>query len=522
MMGPPARRALLPYQGRWVASGLGGKIERGRRGLRLAEKSRRVGVTWAEALRQVTVAASSPAAGGSDCFYSSTSQVLGREYITTAATWARALEAARPGRVLARVDEAGRPRQAAILADAIFFASGHVLRALTSSPASWRGRGGDAVIDEAAHQAHLEEILAAASAVGFWSMTTITLISTHNGQNNPFAKLVDEVRAGRRRGVVHRVTLPEAVQEGLFRRICAVNRVEWSVALEEAWLAEKLAEPAAGQEYLCEALHGGAGYFRRDLVEAAMSRKCRVVALVRDHDWAGRPEEDRLRDVVAWCDREVSPLIRRLDARLLHFAGMDFARSVDGDLSTLAVIEERSDLLRSVPLLVELRGVPYQEQWTVLQRVFDELANLSGVVIDGAGNGGWIAEQAANYAGALATGVHMSQAWKGQAFPRLRHALEERRLVLPLDADLLADFALAETSGGAVSLADRRTTSTKDGRPRHGDGMVAVVCALWATTEDPPLDVGQPATGWGAVDSIPRAGRGVLDWADEDDGWVDG
>lgn len=513
----PGRRALLPYQGRWVASGLGSRVARVRRGLRLAKKSRRVGITWAEALRQTMIAANAPGSGGSDCYYSSTSQVLGREYVATAATWALALEAARPGRVLATVDAAGRPRQA-IQVDSIHFASGHTLRAISSSPAAFRGVGGDVVIDEAAHHVDLEAILAAASAVGIWSMTALSLISTPNGREEPFARLCAEVEAGRRRGTVHRVTLPDAVDEGLFRRICSVNRVTWTPDLERAWVEERLREPAAGQEYLCEEVAGGAAYLRRELVEAAMSTDLRVLHLERSATWELRDQEERIRDVVAWLDAEVVPLLRRLDRRLLHCAGMDFARSLDGDLSVLAVVEERPDLLRSVPLVIELRGVPYQEQWEVLRRVLDELANFAGIEIDGNGNGGWIAETARHYFGeALVRGATMTAEWKAAAFARLRHLLEERRLRLPADADLLADARLVETREGKVVILDKRGTSSKDGRGRHADGIVAVACALHSTREDPPLDLGSPSPGWSPVESIPRSG---LDWIEEDgDEW---
>ena len=69
--------ALLPYQQRWIADDSP---------LKIAEKSRRIGLTWAEAADNVLIASSE---GGSNVFYISATQDMAIEYIEACAMWAR-------------------------------------------------------------------------------------------------------------------------------------------------------------------------------------------------------------------------------------------------------------------------------------------------------------------------------------------------------------------------------------------------------------------------------------------------
>lgn len=461
-------------------------------------KSRRIGITWAEALRQVLVASS---ADGCSCYYVSTSQVLGREYIETAADWARALELQRPGRVLARTGKA-------IQADRIRFASGHVLDAVTSNPRALRGRGGDVVVDEAAHHQDLEAMLKAAFAVKTWSAFGITLISTHNGAESPFAELTREVELGRRRGILHACDLETAVADGLYRRICALSRIQWSPAQEREWVDDKLTEPGADEEYRCIPARSGSVYFRRDLLERQAYADGAVLHWRPGDDYLHRP--DRESTTRSWCREHLDPILRRLPDRLPVSIGGDFARSGDGDLSCLALLVERQDLSRAVPLVIELRGVPYDDQWIVLRYLIDFLGDRLGrVVVDGAGNGGWLAEQAVAYLGpGIAEGVSMTSEWKVREFGRTRLGLEERRLWIPADLDIRGDFGLIRLKKGAPEVPDLRTRSTRDGGKRHADACVAIVAAVAATSDPPdPPDVSL-ADDDDAIDPWPRGGRG--------------
>ncbi len=74
---------LLPYQQRWIAD---------KSPLKTAEKSRRTGLTWAEAADNTIAAASARDAGGQNVYYIAYNQDMTIEYIQACAMWARAFD----------------------------------------------------------------------------------------------------------------------------------------------------------------------------------------------------------------------------------------------------------------------------------------------------------------------------------------------------------------------------------------------------------------------------------------------
>src|SRR5690606_18053724 len=76
---------FLSYQARWVEDDSQ---------LKIAEKSRRVGLTWAEAADDVLIAAAQRDAGGQNVYYIGYNMDMAIEYIEACAMWARVLSAA--------------------------------------------------------------------------------------------------------------------------------------------------------------------------------------------------------------------------------------------------------------------------------------------------------------------------------------------------------------------------------------------------------------------------------------------
>src|SRR5271156_5433795 len=176
-----ARDVLLPYQVRWIADNSAVKV---------AEKSRRVGITWAEA---ADAALSAAATAGMDTWYLGYNRDMAREFVETAGASARQFnKAAHAIEEIALEDE-----RRDLLAYRIRFASGHKIVALSSRPSNLRGKQGRAVIDEAAFHDNLPELLKAAMAFTMWGGAA-RIISTHNGANSAFNELVNDIRAGRR------------------------------------------------------------------------------------------------------------------------------------------------------------------------------------------------------------------------------------------------------------------------------------------------------------------------------------
>ena len=142
---------LLPYQQRWVAD---------TSPLKVIEKSRRTGITWAEASDNVLTAASSAPAGGMNVYYIAYNQDMTVEYIQACAMWARAFNYAASEIEEGFWEEDDDDKH--IRTYTIKFPdSGFRIVALSSRPSNLRGRQGIIVIDEAAFHEQLDELLKA-------------------------------------------------------------------------------------------------------------------------------------------------------------------------------------------------------------------------------------------------------------------------------------------------------------------------------------------------------------------------
>ncbi|MCW4628270.1 hypothetical protein [Marinomonas rhodophyticola] len=148
---------LLDYQKRWIAD---------TSQLKIGEKTRRCGLTWAEAADDALTASLSAEAGGEDVFYIGSNKDMAREFIDACAMWANAYNLA-CGDV---GEEVFTDEDKDILTYVIYFASGFKIKALSSNPKNMRGMQGTVVIDEGAFHEKLAEVLkscACSDNVGF-------------------------------------------------------------------------------------------------------------------------------------------------------------------------------------------------------------------------------------------------------------------------------------------------------------------------------------------------------------------
>ena len=129
---------LLSYQKRWIADDSQ---------LKIAEKSRRTGLTWAEASDNALDASLKKSQGGCDTFYIGSSKDMAREYIDAVAMWATMYNYA-AGEIIEseEVFETDDGKKE-ILTYVIYFASGFKVKALSSNPKNLRGMQGNVVID---------------------------------------------------------------------------------------------------------------------------------------------------------------------------------------------------------------------------------------------------------------------------------------------------------------------------------------------------------------------------------------
>jgi phage FluMu gp28-like protein len=464
----------LAYQQRWTADPSP---------LKVVEKSRRTGLTWAEAADDVLAAAAAVGAGGQNVYYIAYNQDMTIEYIQAAAMWARAFNRA-AGEIEEGFWDADEEADRHIKTYTIRFPqSGFRIVALSSRPSNLRGRQGIIVIDEAAFHERLDELLKAALAMLIWG-GKVRVISTHNGVDNPFAELVDDLRAGRRKGTVHRVSFQEAVADGLFQRVCLRLGKPWSKAAEADWMADVYAFYGAGaaEELDCVPANSGGAWLSRALIESRMSLDTPVLRWECKAGFELFSDSVRAAECNDWLEATLAPLLAAIAPASLTFLGEDFGRS--GDISVLVPLVQNQNLVRRCPFTVELRNVPFRQQEQIVFFLIDRLPRFMGGAFDARGNGQFLAEVCLQrYGASRIQPVMLSEGWYRENMPPLKAAFEDGTLdALPSDADVLADLRAVEVVKGVPRIPDARTVGSDKGQ-RHGDAAVAIALAYFASRE---------------------------------------
>ncbi|MDQ7091769.1 MAG: hypothetical protein Q9M50_14230 [Methylococcales bacterium] len=468
---PKGEAILLPYQAKWFADESEVKI---------AEKCRRSGITWAEAAANVVTASKSKERGGRNVFYVGSRQEMALEYIAAVSLFAKAFnQLALEVEQGIFKDEDGSKE---ILSYTVRFPqTGFKISALSSRPSNLRGMQGDVVIDEAAFHDSLHELLKAAMALTMWG-ARVRIISTHNGVDNEYNHYIEDARAGRKPYSVHRITLDDALEDGLFKRICFVTGQQWSEKAEQAWRTKTIAnaptKDASDEEYFCIPSQSGGAYLSRLMIEKAMV-EAPIVRFKGDEAFNAMPERLRISEIEYWCEQNLKPLLEKLDTKLQHCLGEDFARS--GDLTVLAPLAIEQNLSRTAPFLVELKNAPFKNQEQILYYIIDRLPKFSGAALDARGNGQYLAEQAGYRYGECIEQVMLTQGFYLENMPKLKAAFEDEQLKIPKDADVLNDLRAIQLVNGIPKVPDIKTGDNKD---RHGDAAIAFLMAWFASLMD--------------------------------------
>lgn len=488
-----AGRVFLPYQAEATAASHTTP-------LLVIEKSRRVGITWGFAGDDVVTAATARQDGGDDVLYTSYSLDMAREYIDACASFARTfmgLSADVGETIFEDQTPGGETRQ--IKAFRIDFGSGHTIQALTSAPRSLRGKQGRVRIDEAAFVDNLDELLKAALALLIWG-GQVTVMSTHDGVDNPFNLLIQRIRAGEQEGVVQRITFNDALDQGLYERICLrkgdAPSAEGKVAFEAK--IRGLYGAGASEELDVIPARGGGAWLTFDEVERAERADTPILRLELDDAFGRKPDVVRELQIRLWCEEHLAPLILLLDPRARLGVGGDFARRVD--LSVIWPFQEQQDRSWTTPFLIEMRNVPISEQQFVLAFLFRALRWWSAQ-LDAGGLGLAIAERMQQIFGEQRVVlVNMRQAFWLTEAPPLKSRFQDGRVGIPRDRDVASDLRGILVKGGVPYIPDTRTRAkgedAKKGSTRHFDAGVAMILASAALR----TGLGTPFEGHASAD----------------------
>lgn len=462
---------LLPYQQKWVADDAQ---------LKIGEKSRRIGLTWAEASDNVLISA---ADSGSNVFYISATQDMALEYIEACAMWARVFDQA-ASEIEEGIFDDGDKEIKTYKID--IPKSGHRIVALSSRPTNLRGKQGVVVIDEAAFHNDLKAMIKAAMAMLMWG-DKVRIISTHNGVDNAFNELIQDVRAGKRKGSVHRTTFKEAVEQGLYRRVCLRRGITWTQEAEDQWIKDVYnfyGDDAAEELDVVPSQSGGA-YLSMGLIEARMNSKTPLVRGRWESEFAYMPDHIREMEVEAWLEENIKPVLDALNDDLFHVFGQDFGRL--GDLSVIDVLEEGRDLTNRVKLRVELSNCPFSQQEQILFYIVDRLPKFRSGCLDARGNGQYQAERAQQrYGTTRIEQVMLSDSTYLEHMPRFKAALQDGTLDdIPKDSEGRDDLRSLRVIDGVPKLPKTKT-QRGDGPKlqRHGDSAISLFLAHKAAKRD--------------------------------------
>lgn len=316
---------FLPYQVKWINDHSRFKI---------VEKSRRVGMTYAQSYEDVRDAAKQD---GMDVWFSSADESAAAEYILYCRQWAQLFDAAAE-----YLGEVVIDSEKDIKALSIKFSSGKRINALSSNPKAFRSKGGKLVLDEFAFHKQPEEMWKAAIPIITWGYP-VRVLSTYNGQGNRYYRMVSEAKkalgvngSDASRWSLHTTTIEMAIEQGL------VDKILGRPATDEDkvnFLADCRAaagdEETYQQEYMCVPVDEASAWLTWDLITSA------------EHEEAGKPEHYQGGD----C-----------------YIGVDIGRR--HDLFVIWVDEKVGDVYWNREV-IRLKNASFAEQDAALDRVFD-------------------------------------------------------------------------------------------------------------------------------------------------------
>ncbi|MDD9911643.1 MAG: terminase family protein [Alphaproteobacteria bacterium] len=466
---------LLPYQQRWINDNSNVKI---------AEKSRRIGITWAEAADDALLAATTKQDGGMDVLYIGYNKEMAQEFIEEVANWAKHYKyAAEAVEEFIFKDQGTDKEERDILAFKIRFASGNEVVALSSRPNNLRGRQGKVVIDEAAFHDNLAELLKAAMALLMWG-GRVVIISTHDGVDNYFNELIQLVREKRKNYSLHTITLDDAIADGLYQRICLVQGKDWSLEAQNTWKQGIINDYGddADEELFCIPKRSGGAYLTYEMIDACMEDGIPIVRWQQNDSFAQLAEHLREAACKEWCEDTLKPLLMQLKPALRSSFGEDFGRS--GDLTVIWPLQLQANMRRHTPFTVELRNIPFEQQKQILFYIVDRLPRLGKGLMDAGGNGSFLAEVAEQrYGQGVIEKIKFTNDWYREHTPIYKAALEDQMMTLPRHSDVMADHRAFTMVDGVAKIPTNKRTKGTDDKKRHGDSAIAGLLAYIASRE---------------------------------------
>lgn len=421
---------LLPYQARWVKDNSR---------LKIAEKSRQIGWTWATAYRLVSRKALATAR--LDAWISSRDDIQAQLFLQDCKAFANLLQIAAEDLGERVIDDKANSAYVLRLANKL------AINSMSSNPDAQAGKRGDRVLDEFALHKDPRKLYNIAYPGITWG-GSLEIFSTHRGSGNFFNGLVAEARGKNKRKMsLHRVTLEDALNDGfLFKLQSKLPEDDERIGMDEAAYFDFIRsgcadEESFAQEFMCVPADDASAFIEFDLLDANAV-----------DDWLRALEQ---------CTGEL-------------YVGVDVGR--DHDL-TVIWVDEKVDGVLWPRAVIELQAERFAVQEARLYGVL-ELPTVRRCCIDSTGIGRQFAERAQERFGRYKVeAIHFTPAVKEELAYPLRAALEDRTRKLPREDKIISDFRAIRketTAAGNVRFAADR------GKNGHADRFWAAALSQHA------------------------------------------
>jgi phage FluMu gp28-like protein len=428
---------FLPYQKRWIED-----TSR----LKIMEKSRQVGLSWASAYGLVRdhIGAKSRL----DTWVSSRDEIQARLFLEDCQKFARVLDLAAQD-----VGKAVLEPQSRTSAYTLELKGGTRIHSLTSNADAQAGKRGTRFLDEFALHPDPRRLYGVAYPGITWG-GRLEIVSTHRGAKNYFNTLIEEIKhkGNPKNFSYHRVTLEDALAQGFLQK-----------------LKEKLP-----QEDLRQSMDAGDYY---DFIK----QSCPDEETFQE-EYLCIPSDDQSaflsHELITRCERrsDVSSIPSLEDATLGNlYLGVDVGRT--RDLTVFWLLESVGDVLHTRSLIT-LEAMPFSEQEAIFYSLLEH-PKLRRACVDQTGLGRQFAERAIERFGAYKVeGVNFTSSTKEWLAYPVRAAFEAGSIRIPEDRILRADLRAVKKevthSGNIRFTADR-------GPEGHADRFWALALALHAS-----------------------------------------
>ena len=437
---PDSEVLLLPYQRKWV-------LDTSR--IKLMEKSRQIGISWASAYSIVRRKAM--AGARLDAWVSSRDEIQARLFLDDCKNFASILHLAAKD-LGSRVIEDERTY-------VLEFANGCHINSMSSSPDAQAGKRGDRLLDEFALHKDPRKLYAIAYPGITWG-GQLEIVSTHRGSGNFFNEIVREVREkGNPKNIsLHRVTLQDALNDGFLARLQAkLPKDDERQGMDEAdyWNYVRSGcadEESFQQEYMCVPADDASAFLPYDLIAG-----CEYETL---------PEH--LSDERVFTDLKGKQL----------YVGVDVGRKSD---LTCIWVNSYEGGRHCCTRLITLKNTRFSDQEEILWGIL-ALPEVRRCCIDATGLGMQLAERAADRFGTWRVEpVTFSPGVKEALAYPVKAAFEDKNIRIPFDRNLRADLRAIRketTAAGNIRFSADR------GENGHSDRFWALALALHAVSAD--------------------------------------